>query len=116
MQIKPIRTPDDHAQALGEITRLWAAEPGTDDGDRFDVLATLVEAYERKTWPMDRLDPIDTIKAHMELNGLTQGDLEALLGSQPRASELLNRRRRLTLDQIRRFEREWKLPASLLIA
>ena len=115
MELKPIVTDVDHREALAEIERLWNAEPGTPEDSKLDALATLVAAYEEKRWPIDPLDPVETIEAHMEWNGYSQSDLASLLGSRSRASEILNRRRPLTLEMIQKLHSEWKLPAQLLI-
>lgn len=115
MDIRPIRTHEDHAAALHEIERLWGTEEGTPDSDKLDVLATLVEAYENIHWPIEPLDPVDAIKAHMEMAGLKQSALAAVLGSKARASEVLNRKRALSLDMILKINREWRIPADILI-
>ena len=115
MDIKPIKTDEDHREALKEIERLWNAPVGTPEGDRLDILVTLVVAYEEKRWPIEPLDPVDTILGHMDLTGRTQCDLAELLGSRSRASEILNRKRALTLEMIHKLHREWKIPAELLI-
>lgn len=113
--IKPIRTDEDHAAAVAEIERLWDAQPGTSEHDRLEVLATLVDAYEEKRWPIDLPDPVEAIKFRMEQAGYTQSDLSRLLGSRPRASEILNRQRHLTLDMVWTLSTEWKIPAECLI-
>lgn len=115
MDIRPIKNHRDHAAALQEIERLWGADEGTPEGDKLDVLATLVEAYENIHWPIEPLDPVDTIKAHMEMAGLRQSALAAVLGSKARASEVLNRKRPLSLDMIVKINREWRIPADILI-
>lgn len=115
MDIKAIRTDQDHDAAIAEIERLWGSEAGSEAADRMEVLTILADAYERQRWPMDPLDPIDALKGHMDMNGYSQSDLAALLSSPSRASEILNRQRRLTLEHIRRIERGWKLPAVYLI-
>lgn len=115
MDIRPIKNHRDHAAALQEIERLWGADEGTPEGDKLDVLATLVEAYENIHWPIEPLDPVDTIKAHMEMAGLKQSALAAVLGSKARASEVLNRKRPLSLDMIVKINREWRIPADILI-
>src|SRR5439155_14037017 len=102
-EIKPIKTEADYDAALAEIATLMDAEPGTPEGDRLDVLVTLVEAYEAKHWRIDPPDPIAAIKLRMEQRGLTRHDLEKILGSKSRVSEVLNRKRPLTLEMIRRF-------------
>ena len=115
MEINPIKTDEDHREALKEIDRLWNAPEGTPEGDRLDVLVTLVVAYEQKRWPVEPLDPVDSIIGHMDLSGRTQADLARLLGSRSRASEILGRKRPLTLAMIHKLHNEWKIPAELLI-
>jgi HTH-type transcriptional regulator / antitoxin HigA len=114
MQIRPIRTDEDHAAALREIERLWGAEAGTSEGDRLDVLATLVDAYEDHRWPIDELDPVEAIEAAMEHEGRSRADLAALIG-ESRATEILQRRRRLTLPMIRKLSRAWHVPERVLV-
>ncbi len=115
MDVKPIRTESDYDAALVEVEQLMDAKPGTRKGDRLDVLVTLVVAYEEKHWRVDPPDPIDAIKLRMEQRGLTRRDLEKVLGSRGRVSEILNRRRPLTLEMIRRLHRELGIPAESLI-
>jgi HTH-type transcriptional regulator / antitoxin HigA len=115
MEIRPIRTDDDHKAALVEIDRLWGAPAGSPEGDRLDVLATLVERYEDTRWPIPAASPVEVLKFVMEQNGRSQTDLANLLGSRPRASEILNGRRDLTLDNIRLLAREWHIPAGALV-
>ncbi len=115
MEIRPIKTHEDHTAALREIERLWGADEGTPDGDKLDILATLVEAYENIHWPIEPLDPVETIKVHMEMAGLKQSALAAVIGSKARASEVLNRKRGLTLDMVYRLNKEWHLPADILV-
>ena len=114
MQIKPIKTDADHEAALREIEALWGAAEGSADGDRLDVLATLVEAYEEKRWPLDEMDPVEAIKAAMAHEGHSRADLAALIGNS-RATEVLKRQRALTLPMIRRIAREWHVPERLLV-
>jgi HTH-type transcriptional regulator/antitoxin HigA len=113
--ITPIKDEFSHRTALAEIDRLWGAKEGTPDGDRLDVLMTLVDAYERAQWPDDDIDPVDAVKARMENSGRTRKEFEAIVGSSGRASEILNRKRHLTLAMIWRLAREWSIPADLLI-
>jgi HTH-type transcriptional regulator / antitoxin HigA len=116
MEIRPIRNDDDHAAALREIERLWGAAVGTEDGDKLDILATLVEKYEEARWPSDDAsDPIDWLHYAIDELGHSQAELAELLGSRPRASEVLNRRRPLTVEMIRKISEAWKIPADLLI-
>lgn len=116
MDIHPIRTPDDHRAALRRIDALWGAGAGTDAGDELDMLVDLVAAYEDRAFPMAPLSPVDLIRAHMDATDRTAADLARLLGSQPRASEVLNRKRALSIEMIRRLSSEWGLPAEALIA
>ena len=116
MEIHPIRNDDDHAAALREIERLWGAAAGTEEGDKLDVLATLVEKYEETRWPsVDISDPIDLLNYAIEELGHSQAELAELLGSRSRASELLNRRRPLTVEMIHRISETWRIPADLLV-
>ncbi len=115
MEIKPIRTERDHRRALAEIERLMDAEEGSPEADRLDVLATLVEAYEDKHWPIDPPDPVSAIEETMAMRGLSRADLVPLLGSRARVSEVLNRRRRLTLPMIWHLTRELGIPADILV-
>ena len=115
MDIRPILTDADHKEALREIERLWGAEPGTPEGDKLDVLATLVDRYEEVRFPMPAADPVEVIVQVMEDRGYTRGDLAAVLGSQSRATEILARRRALSVEHIRRVHRSWHIPAELLI-
>lgn len=114
-KIKPIRTDLDHEAALARVDELWEAEAETPDADELEVWGVLIDEYERRRWPLERVDPIDAIKAHMEMQGLTQTDLARLLESEPRASEILNRRRRLTVEMIAKLTNEWKIPADWLV-
>lgn len=114
--IAPIRTDNDHAMALAEIRRLWEAAPGTPDGDRLDVLMVLVDDYETRHHAIDLPDPIEAIMVRMDDMGLTRAGLGTMLGvPSGRVSELLNRRRRLTIEMMRVLAREMKLPEALLL-
>ena len=116
MEIRPIRTDEDHAAALAEIEKLWGAASGTEAGDKLDILATLVEKYEDRRWPnIDASDPIDLLNYAIEELGHSQAELADLLGSRSRASELLNRRRPLTVEMIHKISEAWKIPADLLV-
>lgn len=112
MRIAPVRTEADYDEALREINRLMDGEPGTSRGDRLDVLVTLVEAYEERRWRIDAPDPIEAIKIRMAERGLTRRDLERLLGSSGRVSEILNRKRPLTVEMMRRLHVELAIPAE----
>jgi HTH-type transcriptional regulator/antitoxin HigA len=115
--IRAIRTEADYDWALAEIEQYFQAEPdpGTPAADRFDVLATLIEAYEAKHWPIEPADPIEAIRYKMEVAGLKQSDLAELLGSASRASEILNRKRALTIDMVFKISRQWSIPAESLV-
>lgn len=114
MHIHPIRTDADHEAALREIEALWGADEGTEAGDRLDVLVTLVEAYEARRWPIEPLDPVQAIETAMTMNGYTRAELAALIG-QPRATEILARRRALTLPMIRKIAWAWRVPEKVLV-
>jgi len=105
-ELKPIRTKADYKNAFAEVERLWGAKAGTPKGDRLDVLATLIEVYEARHYPMDPPDPIEAIQFRMEQQGLTRKDLEPLLGTRARVAEVMNRRRSLSIDMIRRLHKE----------
>jgi HTH-type transcriptional regulator/antitoxin HigA len=113
--IKPIRTEADYEGALAEVGRLWGAKLGTPKGDRLDVLATLIDAYEAKHFPMDPPDPIEAIKFRMESQGLTRKDLEDVIGTRTRIAEVLGRKRGLSIDMIRRLHEKLGIPAEILI-
>ena len=113
--VKPIRTKKDHEAALADVERLWGAKLGTPAGDRLDVLATLIEAYEAAHYPMDPPDPIEAIKFRMEQQGLTRKDLQPLIGTRTRVAEVLNRKRSLSIGMIRRLHQALGISAEVLI-
>ncbi len=115
MEIKPIVTKADHRAALKEIEALMSARTGTPDGDRLDVLVTLVEAWEKKHYPMELPDPIEAIKFRMDQAGLGPRDLVPMIGQLNRVYEVLARKRPLTLQMIRRLHRDLDIPAESLI-
>ena len=115
MDIKPIHNEADYEAALAEIETLWSASPGTEAGDRLEILTTLAEAYEAKHHPVDPPDPIDAILFRVDQQGLSRRDLETYLGTRARVSEILNRKRSLTLPMIRRLHEGLKIPAEVLI-
>jgi len=115
MDIKPIKTNNDYQAALAEIERLMDAEPNTPEGDKLEVLTTLVEAYEEKHYPIDPPDPIEAIIHEMESQGLTRKDLERYLGGRARVSEILNRKRSLSLQMIRNLQEGLGISAEILI-
>jgi HTH-type transcriptional regulator/antitoxin HigA len=118
MDIRPIRTDKDHRAALAEIEACWGAPDGTEKADKLDVLLALVEIYEAKRWPIDvdeSFDPVDVLHYAVSELGHTQAELAELLGSRSRASEILARRRALTVEMIHSISDAWKIPAELLI-
>ena len=115
MDIRPIRTEADYEAALAEIERLFDAAPNTSEGNRLEVLATLVEAYEEQHYSIPAPDPIEAIKYHMESRGLCRRDLEPYLGSRARVAEVLNRKRSLSLEMIRRLHTGLGIGAEILI-
>jgi HTH-type transcriptional regulator/antitoxin HigA len=114
-EVKPIRTRRDYDGALKEVERLWGAKAKTRDGDRLDVLATLIDAYEAEHYPMDPPDPIEAIKFRMEQQGLRRRDLEELIGTRTRIAEVLNRKRGLSIGMIRRLHKRLGISAEVLI-
>ena len=115
MDIKPIRTRADYRGALKEIDGLMAAVPDTPEGDKLDVLVTLVEAYEAKHYPLDLPDPVEAIKFEMEQKGLTIKDLEPMIGKSNRVYEILNHKRSLTLKMVWKLHQQLGIPAESLI-
>lgn len=115
MRIKPIKTDADHSAALQEIERLWGAEIGTSEGDRLDVLLTLVEAYEHEHFPMDVPDPIEAIKFRLEQQGADYRSLVGVIGQRTRVYEVMRRDRPLSLAMIRRLHEKLHIPAEVLI-
>ncbi len=113
--LKPIRTHAAHAWALDEVARLWGAKKGTKNGNRLDVLATLIDVYEAEAFPMDQPDPIAAIEFRMEQMGLTRKDLEPLIGTRARVAEVLARKRGLSVNMIRRLHDSLGIPAEALI-
>lgn len=115
MEIKPIKTKADYRAALKEIEALMTAEAGTPEGERLDVLVTLVEAYERKHYRLDLPDPVEAIKFRMEQKGMTPKDLVPMIGRINRVYEVLSRKRPLTLAMIQRLHSRLGIPAESLI-
>lgn len=115
MDIKPIRTKSDYDETLQEIERLWEARAGTADGDKLDILVTLVEAYEENHYPILPPDPVEAILHYMESQSLSRNALEPYLGSRARVSEVLNRKRPLTLNMIRKLQAGLGIPADVLV-
>ncbi|MBY0354274.1 MAG: transcriptional regulator [Rickettsiales bacterium] len=115
MDIKPIKTNNDHAKALKRIEALMNAKANTPQGDELDILVTLVEAYEAKHYTIEAPDPIAAIQHRMEAMGMVRNDLVPLLGSKSRVSEVLNRKRKLTMEMVRNLHENMQLPAEALI-
>jgi HTH-type transcriptional regulator / antitoxin HigA len=116
MEIRPIKTEQDYNFAISRIEKLWGAKKDTPEGDEFDLLVTLVEAYEMKYYPIAPPDPVDAIKFRMEQMGMTKADMIKYLGSQSRVSEILNRKRNLSLSMIKSLYKELKIPADILLS
>jgi HTH-type transcriptional regulator / antitoxin HigA len=114
MDIRPIRNETDHEAAVREIERLWDARKDTREAEIADVLATLVDAYERDRWAVPVSDPVDILHYAISDMGRTQSELAEIVGSKPRASEILNRKRALTIEMIDRISRGWNIPRSVL--
>lgn len=114
-ELKPFRTKADYEKALAEVEHLWGAKSGTPKGDRLDVLATLIDAYEAEHYPMDPPDPVEAIKFRMEQQGLSRKDLEPLIGTRTRVAEVLNRKRSLSIGMIRRLHERLGISAEVLI-
>jgi HTH-type transcriptional regulator/antitoxin HigA len=114
-EVKPIRGEADYEAALAEVAGLWGAPLGTARGDRLDVLATLIDAYEAAHHPLDPPDPVEAIKFRMEQQGLTRKDLEAIIGTRTRIAEVLNRKRGLSIAMIRRLHDRLGISAEVLI-
>jgi HTH-type transcriptional regulator/antitoxin HigA len=115
MDIKPIKTQADYKRALKIIEKLFEAKPGTAENDLLEVLTTLVQAYEDRHYNIPKPDPIEAILYFMESRGLTRRDLEPFIGSRSRVSEILNRKRTLTLEMIRNLSKHAGIPADVLI-
>ena len=118
MDIRPIRTEEDYKAALGEVSVLMGGDPalGCAEGDRLDILVTLVQAYEARHFPIAAPDPVEAIKFRMDQSGMSVKDLEPLIGKRNRVYEVLNRKRPLTLAMIRRLHQKLGIPADALIA
>lgn len=114
-ELRPIRSEADYQAALNEVERLWGSKTGTPEGDRLDVLATLIDVYETEHFPIDPPDPVAAILFRMEQQGLTRKDLEPILGPRNRVSEVLSRKRGLSLEMIRKLHAELGISAEVLI-
>jgi HTH-type transcriptional regulator / antitoxin HigA len=115
MEIRPIKTQTDYQEALREIELLFDAAENTPECDRLDILSTLVEAYEKTHFPIELPDPIEAVHYYMDTRGWSRRDLEPCLGSRARVSEVLSRKRSLTLEMIRKLNQELGIPAEILI-
>jgi len=116
MDIRPIKTEQDYTSAIKRIEELWGVRKDTPEGDELDLLVTLVESYEIKHYPVSPPDPIDAIKFRMEQMGMTKEDMVKYLGSQSRVSEILNRKRKLTLKMVKSLYKGLRIPAEILLA
>ena len=114
-ELRPIRTKPAYQRALAEVERLWGAKTGTREGDRLEILATLIDVYESEHYPIDPPDPIEAILFRMDQQGLTRKDLEPMIGSRTRVAEVLNRKRPLSIAMIRRLHQGLGIPADILI-
>lgn len=115
MNIKPIKTEKDYQEALKRLEMIFDAAPDTTEGDEADILSLLIENYENEFFPMDPPDPIEAIKLRMEQMNLKQKDLVGIIGGKSRVSEILNKKKRLTVEMIRELEQYLKIPSSILI-
>lgn len=115
MNIKPIKTEKDYQEALKRLEMIFDATPDTTEGDEADILSLLIENYENEFFPMDPPDPIEAIKLRMEQMNLKQKDLVGIIGGKSRVSEILNKKKRLTVEMIRELEQYLKIPSSILI-
>ncbi len=116
MEIRPIKTEQDYNDSIKRIEKLWGAKKDTPQGDELDLLVTLVESYEMKHYPIAPPDPVDAIKFRMEQMDMTKADMVKYLGSQSRVSEVLNRKRKLTLSMIKSLYKGLRIPAEILLA
>ena len=116
MEIKPIKTEEDYNQALKRVEELWEAKDGTPEGDEAEILFTLVEAYEKIHYPIEKPDPIEAIKFRLDQMGLTEKDLSKILGSRSRKHDILSGKRKLSLNMIRKLHKTLNIPAEVLIA
>ena len=115
MNLKPIRTRKDYQRALDRLEVIFDAKKGTKEGDELEILGILIEQYENEHFPIDLPDPIEAIKFRMEQMGYTQTDLARVVGLKSRASEILNRKRKLSLDMIRQLHEKLNIPTDVLI-
>ncbi len=115
MKIQPIKTEVDYKQALKRLEEIFDAKKGTEEGDELEILSILIENYEKEHYPVDLPDPIEAIKFRMEQLGMKQKDLAEVVGFKSRVSEILNKKRKLTLEMIRNLSKELNIPSDVLI-
>jgi HTH-type transcriptional regulator/antitoxin HigA len=115
MNIKPLKTKKDYEQAMHRLENLFDAKKGTSKGDELEILSLLIEKYEDENFPIDLPDPVEAIKFRMEQLSLTQTDLANIVGQKSRASEILSRKRKLSLDMIRQLHKSWHIPTEVLV-
>lgn len=115
MEIKPIKTEKDYNQALERLEKIFEAKVGSSEGDELEVLGILIDQYENENFPIGLPDPIEAIKFRMEQLGYDQKDLADIVGLKSRASEILNRKRKLSLEMIRQLHEKWHIPTDVLI-
>ena len=115
MNIKPIKTKKDYTIAMTRLETLFDSKKGTSKGDELEVLTMLIEKYENDNFPIELPDPVEAIKFRMEQLGLTQTDLAEVVGQKSRASEILNRKRKLSLEMIRQLHSSWHIPTEVLV-
>ena len=115
MNIKPIKTKKDYELAMTRLDSLFDAKKGTLKGDELEVLSLLIDKYENDNFPIELPDPVEAIKFRMEQLGLTQTDLAEVVGQKSRASEILNRKRKLSLEMIRQLHNSWHIPTEVLV-
>ena len=116
MNIKPIHSEQDLQAAFARLEDIWGAAPGTPESDEIEVLSILIEKYENEQYPIEPSDPVEAIRFRMEQNGMTQRDLEPFIGSSGRVSEVMNRKRRLTVPMIKRLHEGLRIPYESLLA
>ena len=115
MNIKPIKTKKDYEQAMFRLENIFDAKKGTSKGDELEILSLLIDKYEDENFPIDLPDPVEAIKFRMEQMGMTQTDLANIVGQKSRASEILNRKRKLSLEMIRQLHLQWHIPTEVLL-
>lgn len=115
MNIKLIKTENEYKSALARLEKIFDAEPGTKEGDELEIIALLIEKYENEKYPIEAPDPIEAIKFRMEQLGYKQKDLEEIIGYKGRVSEILNKKRKLTLEMIRRIHNTLHIPTDVLV-